>query len=129
MNDTSADLATGSARRARLIPIWTVLDVRSEDRGVDWCPKLEFVRKNRLNSAFPGSARHGRRSDGDAQHSPSLNPHLTKSRLNDAPRLCDTICGIPLIIVVRSAFGRGAPRVIKGKLEGEQGGIGLVQGG
>jgi hypothetical protein len=29
---------------------------------------------------------------GRAQHLPALNPHLTKSRLNDAPRLCDMLC-------------------------------------
>jgi hypothetical protein len=27
-----------------------------------------------------------------AQYLPALNPHLTKSRLNDAPRLCEILC-------------------------------------
>jgi hypothetical protein len=28
-----------------------------------------------------------------AQHPPALNPHLTKSRLNGAPRLCEMLFG------------------------------------
>jgi hypothetical protein len=31
------------------------------------------------------------RSIPAAQHPPALNPHLTKSRLNDAPRLCEML--------------------------------------
>jgi hypothetical protein len=31
----------------------------------------------------------------NAQHLPALNLHLTKSRLNDAPRLCEMLNGNP----------------------------------
>jgi hypothetical protein len=38
-----------------------------------------------------GNARAFTDEIGNAQHPPALNLHLTKSRLNDAPRLCEML--------------------------------------
>src|ERR1700722_9007797 len=55
-----------------------------------------------------------------AQHPPALNPHLTKSRLNDAPSLCEMAYGdfqTPRLISRRFAF-----ECSNARLEGEQDG-------
>ena len=57
---------------------------------------------------------------------PALNPHLTKSRLNDAPRLCEMLRRHLRCITGRLAFGCAAPaRRIERCLQGEQGGTSL----
>jgi Protein of unknown function (DUF2778) len=61
-----------------------------------------------------------------AQHPPALNPHLTKSRLNGAPRLCEMLLGnFPLIIARKAAFDVRGMRSIERSLEGERGGTSL----
>jgi len=65
-----------------------------------------------------------------AQHPPRLNPHLTKSRLNDAPHLCEMIeRNFRGIIVRQAAFECVAgTRIIGRSLEGDQGGTSLDAG-
>src|SRR5580698_3043314 len=62
------------------------------------------------------------------QHPPALNLHLTKTRLNGAPCLCEIFTGTFLTVANRAQVSRSNVAVtltIGRCLEGEQGGIGL----
>src|ERR1700712_1839891 len=63
-----------------------------------------------------------------ALHPPALNPHLTKSRLNDAPRLCEMLWNFSIHGSSRAGQGSNVPLqmpAIERCLEGEQVGASL----
>jgi hypothetical protein len=48
-----------------------------------------------------------------APHTPALNPHLTKSRLNDAPRLCEMISRNFSAVTFRARFAFDVPQACR----------------
>jgi predicted dithiol-disulfide oxidoreductase (DUF899 family) len=86
----SADPGQDPRGAPDLTPLWIVLDVTSQGRETDGYPKLNYARPAcALLRKCAGSARTFPSQIGTARQRPALNPHLTKSRLNDAPRLCE----------------------------------------
>jgi predicted dithiol-disulfide oxidoreductase (DUF899 family) len=73
-----------------LTPLRTIPDVTPQGRETDGYPKLNYARPAcALLRKCAGSARAFPSQIGTARQRPALNPHLTKSRLNDALRLCE----------------------------------------
>jgi len=86
----SADPGQNPRGAPDLTPLWTIPDVTPQGRETDGYPKLNYALPAcALLRKCAGSARAFPSQIGTARQRPALNPHLTKSRLNDALRLCE----------------------------------------